>query len=77
MVKSSMRKLQVIWFFVVAFAVIIWNVIKGHEWHMAYFDFHLGDDDKGRPIRKQLIAKKRCESFEIYWQDLNAFKDDA
>lgn len=71
-----MYKLKIIWFFIVAFSVIIWNIIKGNEWHMGYFDFHYGNDKKGRPIRKQLIAKKRCGGFDIYWQDLSIFRDN-
>lgn len=38
---------------------------------MIYVDFHLGDKEDGKPIRKQLIAKRTCYGFEIYWQDLN------
>jgi len=69
-----MNKLKVIWFFTVSFIIIIWNVIKGNEWHMGYFDFHYGDDENGTPIRKQLIAMKQHGSFNIYWQDLRRNK---
>ena len=47
-------------FWIISFSVIIYNCIKGNEWHMIYADFHFGDDDSGRPIRKQLIAKRKC-----------------
>lgn len=71
--KRAFTKLRIIWFWLVAFSVIAWNTLKGNEWNMVYVDFHLGDDKLGRPIRKQLIAKRRIGGFDIYWQDLRAF----
>ncbi len=62
---------KIIKFWCVAFAVIMWNVIRKRYWHMIFVDFHLGDTAEGHPIRKQLIARRRCEGFELYWQDLN------
>jgi len=73
----KMQRLKVIWFFIVSFSVIIWNVSKGNEWHMGFFDFHYGDDKNGMPIRKQLIVKKRCGGFDVYWQDMRAFLNDV
>ena len=67
-----MNKIRIIWFWIVAFSVIIWNVIKGNQWNLVYVDFHFGDDFKtGKTIRKQLIAKKTTDSLDIYWQDLS------
>lgn len=70
-VKILIHKFKIIWFWIVAFSVIIWNSIKGNEWHMMYANFHLGNDENGNPIRRQLIAKRGIESFDVYWQDLN------
>ena len=66
-----MRKLRLIWFWCVAFIVIIWNILKGNKWHMIYIDFHFGNKEDGSTIRKQLIAKQGVNSCDIYWQDLN------
>ena len=66
-----MRKLKMIKFWCVAFALILWNASKGNDWHMVYIDFHFGDGKNGKPIRKQLIAKQAAESLDIYWQDLS------
>ena len=65
--------LRMIWFWIVSFSVIIYNTIKGNEWNMVYVDFHLGDESSGRPIRKQLIAKRSVDGFGIYWQDLKGW----
>ena len=51
-------KIQMIRFWTVALSVIVWNTMKGNDWNMVYADFHLGDKPDGRPIRKQLIAKR-------------------
>ena len=64
-----MRKVRVLYFWVVAFSCIAWNVLKGNEWSMVYVDLHCGDNANGSPIRKQLIAKKSFGSLDIYWQD--------
>ena len=63
-----MRKLRIIWFWIVAFSVIVWNTLKGNEWNLVYVNFHCGDSTDGTPIRKQLIAKKTISGFEVYWQ---------
>jgi hypothetical protein len=68
-----MRRLKIAWFWAVAFSVLVWNILKGNTWHMIYVDFHLGDYPDGRPIRKQLIAKRRVGGFDIYWQDLSVY----
>ena len=64
-----MMRFRIIWFWCVAFAVFIWNTVKGNDWHMAFVDFHLGDGADGRPIRKKLIAKRSTHRLEIYWQE--------
>ena len=63
-------KIRMVWFCTVAFSVMLWNTINGREWHMIYADFHVGDDEDGRPRRKQLIARRTCGGAEIYWQDI-------
>jgi len=68
-----MKTLKMVWFWVVAFSVIVWNTLKGNTWHMVYVDFHFGDYPDGRPIRKQLIAKQHVGSLRIYWQDLSVY----
>lgn len=57
-------------FWVVAFAVIIYQVVKGNDWHMVYVNFHCGDYGNGRPIRKQLIAKRSVKGLDMYWVQL-------
>ena len=39
---------------------------------MIYADFEVDTRD-GRPIRKQLIAKRTTAGFELYWQDMDAW----
>lgn len=70
-----MPKLNIIKFWVIAFSVIIRETLKGNNWNMIYADFHLGDTEDGRPIRKQLIAKRSVGSFDLYWQDLSVWRD--
>ena len=70
-----MQKLKIIKFWCIAFGVIIWNTLKGNNWHMLYADFHYGDDKiTGQPIRKRLIARRSMSSYDIYWQDLSVFR---
>lgn len=64
------QRLRMVWFWIVAFRIIIWNTLKGNSWHLIQGDFHLGDSEDGSPIRKNLIAKRSCNGLEIYWQDL-------
>ena len=66
-----MQRLKIVWFWVVAFSVIIRETLKSNDWHMVYVDFHLGDKPDGRPIRKQLIAKRTAYGFNVGWQDLS------
>lgn len=66
-----MQKLKIVWFWMVAFTIIIKETLKGNDWHMVYVDFHYGDKPDGRPIRKQLIAKRTVSGFNIGWQDLS------
>ena len=68
------RNIKLIWFFVVSFTVIIWNILIGHDWHVLYCDFHVGDDERGLPLRKQLIAKRTATGCKLYWQDLSCLK---
>lgn len=72
-----MKKAKILWFWLIAFKTILLQIIKGNEWNMIYVDFHLGDFEDGRPIRKQLIAKRTCSGYEIYWQDLSALRDST
>lgn len=64
-----MQKLKILKFWMVAFSVIAWNTLKSNNWHMAFVDFHLGDEPDGRPIRKRrLMAKQSCNSLDVYWE---------
>lgn len=65
-----LTRFKVFKFWIIAFSVIMWNVLKGNHWNMAYIDFHLGDDTNGNPIRKQLVARRSCNSLDIYWQEV-------
>jgi len=64
-----MNRLKAIWFWIVAFSVIIWNTMKNNHWHLIMVDFHLGDDPMFlNPIRKRLIARRYCDKFILEWQ---------
>ena len=69
-----MIKFKLLKFWIIAFITIIYQTIKGNEWHMIYVDFHYGDDEKGRPIRKQLIARRTSSGLDLHWQDLSGGK---
>ena len=67
-------------FWVVAFAVAIWHTLRNRNWHRIMIDFEVGEELVEvdgemipRPIRKQLIAKRSLERYDIYWQDIGAF----
>ncbi len=68
---SLRNKLTMIKFWMIAFLYIIWNVHKNNKWHMIYVDFHLGDKPDGRPIRRQLIARKNSDGLSLDWQQLS------
>ena len=59
------QTLKIIKFWIIAFSLIMWNVLRGRQWNMVYVDF-----DFGGQKRKQYIAKRSCGSYDIYWQDL-------
>ena len=63
--------LKIIWFWCVAFYYMIKSTVSGNQWNMIYVDLHLGDMPDGRPIRKQLVARRTISGFSIYWQDLS------
>ena len=71
-----LRKLEIIKFWCIAFAIIIFNTLKNKHWNMIYADFEMGTEKNGRAIRKQLIAKRRFGGFDIYWQDLSKLSYD-
>ena len=64
-----MEKLRIIKFWVTAFSLIIWNVLKGKQWNMVYVDF---DNGEGKD-RAQYIARRAYGSYDIYWKDLGGF----
>ena len=70
------NRCKILWFWLIAFRIVVWQTIKGNDWQMLMVDFQYGDDAKGRPIRRQLIAKKHADGFHIYWQDLSVFWKD-
>lgn len=63
------NKFRIMWFWCVAFGVIIWNTIRGRHWHSIRVDFHWKDDGD-KTIRKQLIARRSTQGLDIFWQDL-------
>ena len=65
-----MNKLRVLRFWIIAFSVLIFNTLKGNNWHMIFADFHFGDNERGIPIRKRLIAQQHYRTLDVYWQDL-------
>ena len=41
----------------------------GNNWHMIIADFHLGDDENGRPRRKKLVAMLKTDGrLTVEWQ---------
>lgn len=59
-----MRKIRIIWFWIVAFNIIVWNVLRGKEWHMVMVDYEVGEEN-GVPVRRRMRAWKRCGSLDI------------
>lgn len=66
------KKFRIIWFWLVAFRILLWNTLKGNDWHFIMVDLHLGDESDGRPIRKKLIAKRSVHGFDIYQDDITS-----
>ena len=61
------NKIKELWFWIVAFSIIIWQVLKGNTWHMVHVDIELGQNEDGSPIRDRLIAMKRTGRLDVYW----------
>ena len=77
-----MRVFKMLKFWCVAFAVAIYHTLRNRNWHMIMIDFEVGEkmiDFEGepfpRPLRKQLIARRSCNSLDIYWQDFSKLFD--
>lgn len=68
-----MQKLRMVWFWIVAFSVIIWQTLKGNTWHSVRVDFHLGDNEYGNPERKQIIARRKVHGLDLFTQHMPAF----
>lgn len=60
-----MKKVRIIWFWIVAFFMIIKQVLKGNSWHVIMVDIDKGENENGKPVRVVMRAMKRCDRFEI------------
>jgi len=64
----KMEKLSIIKFWIVAFSVIIYQCVKGNDWHSVSVYIHTGDNENG-PITKNYSAMKTADGFKF-----NSFK---
>jgi len=61
---------QTLWFWIVAFFVLVKHTLRGNNWHMIYVDFEAGKDAEGKVKRERLIAMKRLGQLVVERQKL-------
>ena len=58
MYKETVHRLTMARFWALSLWTMVYNIWKLRTWNMASIDFDMGEDSKGRPLRKRLTAKR-------------------